>query len=362
MKLQNLVIIFLAIALPVIIILSVYVGFQVRTAFLRANYDDALINASHETITAFQLNTTNNQYLSVADTKIRDMEAALNVFSSSLATKFGKTGSNKSTMMSYIPALMFTLYDGYYIYTPVKDWDNGAYTHELKAYVYYSKQYTNGNKVLEINYSLDNYVAVYYYNNGNEYQSRAGYLEAIPKNENEKNAFRESLADDNARDYYDKAWEFTNWFNKIINDIRTDETDKLKISDTNVALQGENSTFNDEKYEVIKSTITNNLIQAMENYSKHSSGDFKMPELTGTDWDTVLNNVCFIAFMQGVPVGTSTYNDYAIVSSSENKEMVNENSIYYINIDENGPVSNGSYHRIWCEHLDSSEGSHPVRT
>lgn len=359
MKLQNLVIIFLAIALPVVIILSVYVGFQVRTAFLRANYDDALIDASHQTITAFEINTTNNQYLSVADTKIRDMEASLNVFSSSLATKFGKTGSNKSTMMSYIPALMFTLYDGYYIYTPVKDWDNGAYTHELKAYVYYSKQYTNGDKVLEINYSLDNYVAVYYYyDNGKKYQSRAGYLEAI-LDENKQEEFLNSLATEDARNYYKDAWEFTKWFNDVVHDVGLD---RLKISDKNIALQGEASEFNSEKYEVIKSTITNNLIQAMENYSKHSSGDFKMPELTGTDWDTILNNVCFIAFMQGVPVGTSTYNDYAIVSSSENKEMVNESSIYYINIDENGPVSNGAYHRIWCEHLDSSEGAHVVRS
>lgn len=361
MKLQNLVIIFLAIALPVIIILSVYVGFQVRTAFLRANYDDALIDAAHDTITAFELNTSNNQYLSVADTKIRDIEAALNVFSSSLSTRFGKTGSNRSSAMSYIPALMFTLYDGYYIYTPVKDWDNGAYTHELKAYVYYSKQYTSGDKVLEINYSLDNYVAVYYYNEGKEYQSRAGYLEEI-LDEKKQEEFLNLLATEDARNYYKDAWEFTEWFNNIVNGMRTDKTDKLKISDENVALQGEKSTFNDEKYEVIKSTITNNLIQAMENYSKHSSGDFKMPELTGTDWDTILNNVCFISFMQGVPVGTSKYNDYAIVSSSENKEIVNENSIYYINIDENGPVANGSYHRIWCEHLDSSEGSHPVRT
>ncbi len=143
MKLQNLVIIFLAIALPVIIILSVYVGFQVKTAFLRANYDNALVDAAHEAISAFQLNTTNNEYLSVADTKIRDIEASLNVFASSMATKFGKTGMNKSNVMAHIPVLAFTLYDGYYIYTPTKNWDSGSYTHELKPYVYYSKQYTN---------------------------------------------------------------------------------------------------------------------------------------------------------------------------------------------------------------------------
>lgn len=207
---------------------------------------------------------------------------------------------------------------------------------------------------------MDNYVAVYYNNKKDkEYLSRAGYLEVIPKNENERNAFKESLADDDARDYYDKAWEFTEWFNKTIEEMKLE--DKLKISETNLALQGEASEFNSEKYDIIKDTIINNLIQAMDNYSKHSAGDFRMPELTGEDWDLILNNPCFMAFMQGIPVGTTTYNDYAIVSSSENKEMVNENSIYYVNIDENGPITNGSYHRIWCMHLNAKDDMHIVR-
>jgi len=33
----------------------------------------------------------------------------------------------------------------------------------------------------------------------------------------------------------------------------------------------------------------------------------------------------------------------------------------YINIDENGPVTNGSYHRIWCDKLDASNDSIIVR-
>lgn len=80
MKLQNLIIIFLAIALPVIIILSVYVELQVDTAALRANYNDYLVNAAHETVVAFQLNTSNDKYATVSDTKRRDVEAAMQVF------------------------------------------------------------------------------------------------------------------------------------------------------------------------------------------------------------------------------------------------------------------------------------------
>lgn len=353
MKLQNLVIIFLAIALPIIIILSVYVELQVSTAFLKARHDDALVNAAHETAIAFQINTVNNKFLTVSDTKIRDMEAALNIFSSSMSTSFGATGASKSSIMSYIPALMFTLYDGYYIYTPTKSWDTGTFSHELKTYVYYSKQYTNslGTKTLSINYSLDNYVTVFY-NDVNSYQSRAGYLEIVPKNKEEILA---DLLNDDAKNYYRNAWDFTEWFNGIVDSVN-DETKLLKIGNNNSALPGVTSTFNDEKYEVIKDSITNNLIQAMYIYGRVSDHDFNMPKLTGDDWDTILNNACFIAFMQGIPVGTTVYNDYTIVTSSENKEVVNENLIYYLNIDNGGnSVANASYHRIWCPHLNANE-------
>lgn len=63
----------------------------------------------------------------------------------------------------------------------------------------------------------------------------------------------------------------------------------------NLALPGETSGFNDEKYEVIKESIEGNLIQAMNNYG------YKMPELNGNDWELIYNNVCMIAFLQNIP-------------------------------------------------------------
>ncbi len=352
MKLQNLCIIFLAIALPVIIILSVYVSFQVDTVALKTRYDDYLTNASHETIMAFQLNTANNEFLTVSDAKIRDIEAALNIFSSTLATSFGTTSASRSRIMSYVPALCFTLYDGYYIYTPTKSWETSSFTHELKAYVYYSRQYTNElrNKILTINYSLDNYIAVFYYN-GNSYISKAGYLEVVPSN---KESFLSGL-DENARKYYNDAWNFTEWFNnEILNDINTSKTNSLKVTrdNGNSALPGVSSEFNNEKYDVIKESITNNLIQAMHVYGRNSNHDFEMPKLTDEDWEVILNNVCFISFMQGLPVGTSSYNNYTIVPSTENQEAISENTIYYINVDNNKNAI-GSYHRVWCPELST---------
>ena len=75
---------------------------------------------------------------------------------------------------------------------------------------------------------------------------------------------------------------------------------------------------------------------------------YEMPELKGEDWDLILNNVCFIAFMQGIPIGTTIYNDYTIAVSTENKETVRGTDLFFVG---EGAEKDGRYHRIWCPHL-----------
>lgn len=365
MRLQNLTIIFLALALPIIIILSVYVHLQVETAFLRVKYDNALIDAAHETMVAFQINTTNDQYSNVTDKKIRDIQAALNVFPSTLATRVGATGSSTSFMMAYVPALVFTLYDGYYVYSPTErmwqviededgnvtdtTWREISTTHELKSYVHYTKQYTNDSKtkILTVSFTLDNFVSVYYYDESQKYQSRAGYLEIVPASQSEGEALLQALGnDDDVRKYYEDAWKFTKWFNDILDESGIQEAkDALTIKggiDSNSALPGRSSNFNGEKYDVIKNSINKNLIQAMNVYG------YQMPELSGNDWDLILNNVCVIAFLQGIPTGTTMYNNYTIAVSTENKELVKGEELYFIG---EGTGADPYYHRIWCDKL-----------
>lgn len=220
MKLQNLILIFLAIALPVIMILSVYVSLQVDTAMLKSKYDSGLINAAHEAIVAFELNTKNNRVSDVADTKIRGIEASFNVFQERMASSMGMHNASKSQVMAYVPALVLGLYDGYYVYTPKSRTD---LTHELKPYVYYTRQYTNtgdlstASKIVTINFSLDNYVAVYCYE-GSGYESRAGYLDFKPDNYSE--------LDETARKYYDEAENFTTWYNSKIGNLKYGDKEK----------------------------------------------------------------------------------------------------------------------------------------
>ena len=158
-----------------------------------------------------------------------------------------------------------------------------------------------------------------------------------------------NINDEDAIAYYKEAYEFTKWFNDtVLRDFgtTTHAYEQLYISADNSPLQGASSNFNDEKTEVIKDSITNNLIQAMNVYGKFASKDFRAPELNSVDWDTILNNICVISFMQGIPVGTSIFNDYAIITSTDNSKYVNENTLYFIGSDDPN-----TYHRIGCEKL-----------
>ena len=248
MKLQNLLIVFIVIALPVILILSLYINYQVDTINMMSLYDGKLLGATYDSMVAFELNTTNNKYSTVSDSLVRDIAASLKTFSNAFSTSIRKTGTSKGNIMSYIPVLVYTLYDGYYIYTPmttVDDDGNKFYEHELKPYVYYTEEYNYKTKSkLVINYSLDNYVVVYDYNkDSNEYTSKAGYLEIIAENKtDDKGVFydnstkkiyykgieikkeenliinqngngEKTIKSTSAYDYYKEAYDFTNWYN-----------------------------------------------------------------------------------------------------------------------------------------------------
>lgn len=120
MKLQNLAVIFIIIVLPILLITSYYLSVQIDTIDMQANYNIKLTESTKEAIDAFEINTTewNANYSETADSKRRDVMASINTFTTSLANNLGVAGTSKDYMLSRIPAIAFTLYDGYYIYTP----------------------------------------------------------------------------------------------------------------------------------------------------------------------------------------------------------------------------------------------------
>lgn len=186
MKIQNLAVIFIIIIVPIALVLEVYTQNRINTINLQTKYDSKLNDATYDAIKAYQLNSFNATDTSeLANAKIRNIEASANTFFNSISSGFSELGYTKSTLQNYIPALVYTMYDGYYIYAPFTNtWDTDSKNDEikntminqigkqftfeegekiygLKPYVYYSCRYKrNGKFDVTITYSLDNYIQI----------------------------------------------------------------------------------------------------------------------------------------------------------------------------------------------------------
>lgn len=400
-KFQTLAIIFVIIIVPITMLLTYYINTQIDTIAIQNSYDTKLLNATYDAILAFQLNTINNNgYSTNAEALRRDINASVTTFTTSLAKNFGTSGSGKNTILPYVPAVVYTLYDGYYIYSPMpnttveKD-NNGnetvktTYEHTLKPYVYYTARYykDSGNYDFIVNYSLDNYIVVYGNIKGT-YYSKAGYLTYSKKFED--NGILSFSAD--ASNYYKDSKTFTNWVIDNLKDIKVQDmvvevdgtnikTAKSLNDEKNQYYEFKNNTqeifniteendpevktsiFCEHKNAIIKKSIQSNLNLAINNYTKQSEGmgttyDFKLPILSETEWEKVLSNVSIISFLQGLKVGLKTYNNYMIVSSTGNRQYVDPEDLYFVTAemvdDKDNPGKKkikeiGTYyHRINC--------------
>lgn len=173
MKLQHLTVIFVIIMVPITFIMSMYMRVQISTIREQSTYDTKLMDATYDAIKAFQLNTVNNRYSSVSNSKIRDIEAGISTFYNSLGTSLQMSGD---TLRQYTPAVINTLYDGYYIYSRYSNSENSnEYEYGLQPYIYYSCRYVKGNTDCIINYTLDNALTIYGTVNG-EYVTKTGFL------------------------------------------------------------------------------------------------------------------------------------------------------------------------------------------
>lgn len=388
-KFQTLAIIFVLMVVPISMLLTYYIDSQIDTIAIQNAYDTKLLNSTYDAIIAFELNTINNNgYSTNAESLRRDINASVKTFTTSLAKNLGLPGANANSVLPYIPAVVYTLYDGYYIYSPIEnttidedDNINTTYEHTLKPYVYYTaRYYIDSNTDFVVNYSLDNYIVIYGKINGT-YHSKAGYLTNTKKYEDNK--ITSSLSGD-ALEYYNASKYFTEFVTKELGTIKVEDmvvevtgnriitasklTDESNLyyefkGNTNTIFNiGEKndpevktSDFWEHKNSVIKKSIQSNLNSAINNYTKQSEGlgttyDYKMPILSATEWDKILSNVSIVTFMQGLQVGLKTYNNYMIVSSTGCRQFVDPEELYFVTVDSSGKEGT-YYHRINCPEL-----------
>ena len=194
MKLQQLAVIFVIIVLPISLVLAMYTDNNIDVLKTQAEYNDMLLTATNDAVKAFQMNTLRNGYSTVNDSKIRDITASVNSFFNSLASGMGSSGYKKEDLEPYIPALLFTLYDGYYLYGDYQNVvtiNNGKQDYSrsnstelssrtgVKPFIYYTCEYKGTGKFdIVINYTLDNYITVMGTTNDsdNNIVNRSGYL------------------------------------------------------------------------------------------------------------------------------------------------------------------------------------------
>ena len=213
MKIQSLAVMFIILILPISLVLSTYVQNRVETLSLQTQYDSKLKSATYDALKAYQLNSFNSDTSYLVNSKMRDIKASVNTFFSSLATNFSTVGYTKETLQNYVPAVVYTMYDGYYMYSPYTNtWDeetinkhskdksykNKESLYGLKPYVYYSCRYKKVNTDVVITYSLDNYISIQgTVNKGGQpvAVSKYGYLLSNVENENGKVSYNNITID-----------------------------------------------------------------------------------------------------------------------------------------------------------------------
>lgn len=178
MKIQHLAIIFLLIILPIDIVLGLYLDAQINTIRNQAIYDRRLVDCVYDALEVYQANSIVDTENDVVTAKMENIEASASTYLASLQSSFGLSGYKASVMQEYIPAVVYTMYDGYYIYSKYYNtlsqknvrsdstYTDGALVEGIKSYVFYSCRYqqkkTNGEVESDfvITYSLDNYIRI----------------------------------------------------------------------------------------------------------------------------------------------------------------------------------------------------------
>ena len=121
MRIQYLAVIFVIIVLPISLVISLYTGNLIKVSNTEAAYNRLLLNATHDAVRTYQMNTLDNTYAAEDTSKFRDVNASINSFYNNLGTGLSRSGYSKEELYEYVPAILFNLYDGFYIYSPYQN-------------------------------------------------------------------------------------------------------------------------------------------------------------------------------------------------------------------------------------------------
>ena len=121
MKIQNLTVVFLVIAIPIIMVLSYYLHLQQATLRTQVEYDTKLSQSAKEALKAYETNIfAGLDYEHVNMTERDIVQASMNTFLTSLANNLNISGTAKEYIANYVPGAIMGVYDRIlYVFTNI---------------------------------------------------------------------------------------------------------------------------------------------------------------------------------------------------------------------------------------------------
>ena len=404
MKLQHYAVIFIIIVLPISFFLSGYTQYKMEEINLSNQYDTRISEATYDAVNSFELNNQNELEILSIEQKKKEVEYAVETFYKVLGNRFSMSNIDSDALKDYTPAIMFNMYDGFFVQSKYKNLESSKYEYGLRPYELYTCRYVKDtNYDFIVNYTLDNYITVYGKVNG-ENVNKSGYLIDIRKIdqdtknkietgreqeiteiyydglkiekenlkkfeiENENGAIVEkenTYESTSALKYYISGYKYTKWVQDNLSEIEPSDSvdgktgesvnfpinstlnnEKIfKIGDNNIP-ENRDSVFYMHKEAVIRKKIEDALITAIANFNQYSTTnyEFTLPSLKETDWEKITRKVSMTAFVQGLSIKGRYYNSYATVACNQNPDFIDKGDIYFIAKDNN-------IHTVNCKEL-----------
>ncbi|PAD71336.1 hypothetical protein [Paenibacillus campinasensis] len=268
MKIINIAIMFVLIFFPFFFIMDIQTRELQAATQLEDQYDAALKTAVQDA--GFVLNQNEHQEYEAGyqSTKFfrANKELAVDTFFKTLYLNFGVEDDpiGQGALAAYIPAIVVLDYDGYHLYT-LTEFKNADGLTELKHMWRPKKPYAYVDSERNtFNFTLDNYVTTYV---AAQRQWMEGY-----------------------------QWQLQ--------------------QRTGIEILNDPERFEAARRSSIVNSVQEDLAHFINKHNQYSSRTgisytFKLPLIPQEDWANTIDDIGIMAFIQGMPVGTGFYNNYA---------------------------------------------------
>lgn len=272
MKITDLSVIFILILLAFALVTGMKIENQHENHKRKVQYNLALQAAVQDAGKSLLLNesqTYESQYESLKRVKT-NKEAALQAFFQTLFINFKAQHDpiTQDLIKAYLPAILVIDYDGFYVYA-VDSYYNAEGELIMEHLWTEKKPYTYsddlGNSLI---FTLDDYVITY----------------DVEQNE---------------------------WKEGFLQDLR---------SEVNIPLLNDADLFENVRRITIVQAIQDELEYQINHHNTYArrfgiTYTFTLPLISSEDWNNTINDVGFIAFIQGMPLGPEHYNNYSLGGS-----------------------------------------------